>query len=309
MFLFISATTKISQAQIYSNGVTTISGDNTGIGINTPTARMQIYSNVASGSTPHLKFTKDMLTSGGGGSFVTKSAEWTVDGTYFEMKFLNINSDNSQIQLLGLHRDFVKVYAPSFIVNSNFKITQDGDVGIGTLTPDAKFHMPNGQFHMNNGSIKLDYGLLNLGTGPLLSGNKLQVDGGNVKITNGKLVVGNVPSLPAGFSIYAKDGILTERVKVAVASTADWSDFVFDKNYKLLPIADLKTYIHTNKHLPSVPSANEVVSNGVDLVKMDATLLQKIEELTLYTIDLYQSNEKLKAELAILQAQINNLKK
>jgi hypothetical protein len=162
---------------------------------------------------------------------------------------------------------------------------------------------------MNNGSVVLDYGGINLSTGPLMVGNKLQVDGGNLRITNGKLVVGNVPSLPAGYSIYAKDGILTERVKVAVASTADWSDFVFDKNYKLLPLADLKTYISTHQHLPSVPSANEVVSNGIDLAKMDATLLQKIEELTLYTIDLYQTNEKLKAELALLQAQINNLKK
>lgn len=56
---------------------------------------------------------------------------------------------------------------------------------------------------------------------------------------------------------------------------------------------ELETYINQNKHLPDVPSAEDVVCNGgVDVAKMDAKLLQKIEELTLYVLDLKKENEK-----------------
>jgi hypothetical protein len=81
--------------------------------------------------------------------------------------------------------------------------------------------------------------------------------------------------------------------KVAVRTTADWSDYVFDNNYKLPTFNQLENYITTNKHLPDVPSAEEVVCNGgIDVAKMDAKLLQKIEELNLYVIQLEKENKK-----------------
>ena len=77
---------------------------------------------------------------------------------------------------------------------------------------------------------------------------------------------------------------MAEKVKVAVKTTADWSDFVFDKTYKLTPLSNVEKFINENHHLPNIPSAENVVENGVNLVEMDAKLLQKIEELTLYII-------------------------
>ncbi|QMW04036.1 hypothetical protein [Spirosoma foliorum] len=65
-----------------------------------------------------------------------------------------------------------------------------------------------------------------------------------------------------------------------------WSDKVFAPGYHLKPLTEIKKYIDANQHLPGVPSAEQVVKDGVDLVKMNTTLLVKIEKLTLYSIEL-----------------------
>ena len=67
---------------------------------------------------------------------------------------------------------------------------------------------------------------------------------------------------------------------------AQWSDKVFDKNYKLLTIQELDAFVSKNKHLPNIPSAAEVVKNGVDNTEMTSKLLEKIEEMSLYIIQL-----------------------
>jgi len=98
---------------------------------------------------------------------------------------------------------------------------------------------------------------------------------------------------PDGYKLFVSGGILTEKLKVAIAGTPYWSDYVFNSDYKLMSLNNVESYIKTNKHLPDVPSAEEVVKSGIDVATMDAKLLQKIEELTLYTIQLQkQVNEQ-----------------
>ncbi|PKP44946.1 MAG: hypothetical protein CVT95_09970 [Bacteroidetes bacterium HGW-Bacteroidetes-12] len=63
-----------------------------------------------------------------------------------------------------------------------------------------------------------------------------------------------------------------------------------------MPLNEVENFITENKHLPDVPSATEVKENGIDLAQMDAILLQKIEELTLYIIELKKEMNKLKEE-------------
>ena len=58
-----------------------------------------------------------------------------------------------------------------------------------------------------------------------------------------------------------------------------WADYVFDENYKLKSLNELDTYIKENKHLPEVPSTNEVIENGIDIAQMNVILLKKVEEL------------------------------
>ncbi len=122
----------------------------------------------------------------------------------------------------------------------------------------------------------------------------------------GTLAIGGgssgVPSTPSGYGLYVKKGILTEKVKVAVAGSANWADYVFDQDYKLMSLGEVEAYISKNKHLPGVPSAEEVVKEGIDMATMDAKLLEKIEELTLYMIEMKKENEQMKKEIELLKS-------
>jgi hypothetical protein len=87
---------------------------------------------------------------------------------------------------------------------------------------------------------------------------------------------------------------------VRVATDA-WSDHVFSSEYELRPLEDVKCYIEQNNHLPGIPSETEVIEQGINLGEMDALLLEKIEELTLYMIELKEENNILKEEIRVLK--------
>lgn len=72
------------------------------------------------------------------------------------------------------------------------------------------------------------------------------------------------------------------------------ADFVFGDEYKLQSLEEVENFIKTNKHLPEIPSAKEVQENGLSLGEMQTKLLQKIEELTLYIIELKKENLEIK---------------
>jgi hypothetical protein len=88
------------------------------------------------------------------------------------------------------------------------------------------------------------------------------------------------------------------KCKQVEVSLTGWSDFVFEDDYVLMPLAEVDAFIRENNHLPGVPSADEVITNGANLGEMDAILLKKIEELTLYVIELKKENEELKSLIA-----------
>ncbi len=135
-------------------------------------------------------------------------------------------------------------------------------------------------------------GKLGLGTtNPI---EKLDIQNGNVRI-------GNVTT-PTGYKLYVEKGILTEKVKVAVASSPAWADYVFASDYKLKPLSEVESFINLYKHLPNVPSADELVKEGLDLGKMQATQMEKIEELTLYMIEMKKEIEVLKKQNQALRS-------
>ncbi len=115
---------------------------------------------------------------------------------------------------------------------------------------------------------------------------------GDVHVTgitdlDGRVKIGNVTVPNPDYMLICEKGILAERYKCALKSDAtNWSDYVFAKDYKLMSIAALEKYVKKNHHLPNIPSAEEVYKNGIDLANMDALLLEKIEELSLYIIEL-----------------------
>ncbi len=79
------------------------------------------------------------------------------------------------------------------------------------------------------------------------------------------------------------------RAKKVVVETT-WSDFVFDEKYNLIPLNEVEKFINSNHHLPSIPSAKEIETNGGDLGELVKLQMQKIEELTLYII---QQNKRI----------------
>ncbi len=96
----------------------------------------------------------------------------------------------------------------------------------------------------------------------------------------------------------AVNGTITAK-EVEVTLTG-WPDHVFAESYRLRPLDEVETYIKEHNHLPDMPSAAEVEEDGVGLGDMQAKLLQKVEELTLYVIELKKENEAIKARVAEL---------
>lgn len=204
------------------------------------------------------------------------------------------------------------------VVSSSNSIVlgKDANVGIGTSTPQAKLEIATGTAGVSG--LRLS-NLTASSTATVTAAKVLTVDNsGNVILANnssgareaaemlwkkteagtlqttqlGAVVIGKgLRSTPAGYQLYVSDGILTEKVKVAVKNSADWSDYVFANDYKLRPLAEVEQFIKRNKHLPGVPSANDVIEQGIDVGKMDAKLLEKVEELTLYMIQLKKDSD------------------
>jgi hypothetical protein len=151
----------------------------------------------------------------------------------------------------------------------------------------------------NNGTVNL-FTLNATTTGALvIKNNDLNKNVFQVQ-SNGTTNIGIGRPLATGIASSAMlsvDGlILAKEVRVAISTATHWADYVFENNYKLMPLKDVESYIKKNKHLPEVPSAEEVVKEGIDVNEISATLLKKIEELTLYTIELKKEIELLKSK-------------
>ncbi len=203
-----------------------------------------------------------------------------------------------------------------------------GNVGIGTTTPSATLQVgnpgsasiwqsaifQNGIGVAASGSSKHTY-LYSDNTGyyginaydyqsntylPLTIGwgaNNVYIagDGGNVGIGTRN---------PGPYRL-AVEGTVGVR-KLKVTQVNPWADFVFDPSYELKPLSQIEAFIKENRRLPEVPSAKEVEKNGVDVGETAALLLKKIEELTLYVIDLKKENEEQNKKIERLIKLTNN---
>ena len=128
--------------------------------------------------------------------------------------------------------------------------------------------------------------------------------------TNGKIYIGTTaiyPTTTGNYKLFVEGGILTEKVKVALRSTANWADYVFEKNYKLMPLKNVEEYIVANKHLSGVDSASELSKNGLDLAEMQAKQMAKIEEMMLYIIQQNKTIEKNIKDIEELKKQVKVL--
>jgi hypothetical protein len=202
------------------------SGGSVGIGTSTPIAKLDVGSDISSGTLGTIFGRLPEGNGTGAGTFLGVRGYGTqpVNAKSFALEHSFYGTVNSSINFYrggGITGGFI-----SFNTDANteqMRITPSGNVGIGTSAPDAKLAV-KGTVHANE--VKVDL--------------------------NG-----------------------------AVAP-----DYVFNSDYNLLSLEEIKTYIDQHKHLPEVPSAKEMEANGVQLGEMNMLLLKKIEELTLHIIEL-----------------------
>lgn len=130
----------------------------------------------------------------------------------------------------------------------------------------------------------------NVGIGVALPGNTFKLD------VNGQTRIGVKSSTAHTNAMLTVDGkVVCKDLYVTAAS--DWPDFVFEKNYQLANLYDVRAYYEANKHLPNVPTACEIEEKGINMSEMSAIQMQKIEELTIYIIQLKEELDELKNQL------------
>ncbi|MBI9055993.1 MAG: hypothetical protein JEY96_19385 [Bacteroidales bacterium] len=209
-----------------------------------------------------------------------------------------------------------------------------GNVGIGTINPQANADittssssmlLPNssgstntailrvGYSHHSWAGVQLDIGVYNHSVSQE-SGYPAWIQARNpvdysinrnllLNPNGGNVGVGTTDT--RGYKLAVAGKVVAEEVVVALQ--ADWADFVFNKDYALKDLEEVEKFIEENNHLPDVPSEKEVLENGVALGEMDAKLLQKIEELTLYMIDVNKRMNSLESENLELKKKIELL--
>lgn len=263
----------------------------------------------------------------GANSMAVGMANKTLGAASFAMgKFVYANATNAIVIGSGLDNTDAKALInstsgtlmvgfnsrrPTLFVGTSNGGETTGKIGIGNVTnPLAKLHLlsdsnedagmiletsnKNGkkaflQLYDKNHQIEVSKTGMSINS---LNDN-LSIDAGNIKMS-GKVGI-NVDNSFTGdynYALAVKGGILTS--EVYVKEVDEWHDDVFSKEYALMSLEDLEKYIHENKHLPDLPSEAEVVGNGYNMVQMEGVLLKKIEELTLYAIQLEKQLQELK---------------
>lgn len=205
--------------------------------------------------------------------------------------------------------------------------TANGNIGIGTSDPSSLIHLSSATpvltiensgtgnenqheiFFKENSSTGMKINYNGSISGPL---DRLEFvdrtsNADNIRAVfqrNGNVGIGTT----SPESKLAVNGqIRATEVKVLADITVP--DYVFEPNYKLRTLKETKEYIEENKHLPEIPSASEIGENGIDLGDMNMRLLKKIEELTLYQIELMEKLEQQNAELQDVKKELQELKK
>lgn len=199
------------------------------------------------------------------------------------------------------------------ISNSN-----SGNVGIGTTAPaqklDVRGHMVfevggNPAIYTGIASSELNRYLLVMNSTGHESASGLKAGGilvadvynyaspsKNDLIVKGRVGIGTANP---DYSLTVNGGVHAREVRVDLSIPGP--DYVFEKEYQLLSIEELQTYIDKHGHLPDVPSANEMKRDGVELATMNLVLLKKVEELTLYVIEQDKISRELKERIKALE--------
>jgi hypothetical protein len=151
--------------------------------------------------------------------------------------------------------------------NTLMKISSEGRVAINTEDMPGDYHL-----HVNGNILGEDI------------------------VATGRVAI-NTEDMPGDYHLYVNGKILSEEMVVKLKGA--WPDYVFNPDYDLLSLYELKDFIGKNKHLPGLPSAQQVADEGVDVGATQAAMLEKIEELTLYVIELQEQIDALEDRMKV----------
>ena len=196
------------------------------------------------------------------------------------------------------------------------RMAVSGNVGIGTTCPGYRLDVWGNvrisdsgvystTFTQSGGMLTMNsYGDWVTKTGGYISWETY--DSGyqeRMRITNaGNVGIGTAN--PGSYKLAVEGKIGAREV---IVTLDNWSDFVFEKDYRLMPLSEVEQHIKQNKHLPNIPSEKEVLEKGVSLGEMQSKLLQKVEELTLYVIEQNKRIERLEKENEALKNRVAGL--
>jgi hypothetical protein len=301
------------------------SNGNVGIGIDNPLAKLDVDGDVKIGlHTTNWSGYGKRLTLSGVGDYTDDMwlAKYCRGDNMTDLR-VNIGDDPHGVPA-GMDRFIIGTTTPynSTDWQSHFTVESDGNVGIGTENPQAKLDVGypsdntlksvlarldegnnsgegtylgvksyytqpvNGESYPDVKSFSLEHKFYNQINSGINFYRGWSEQGGSLGISvhDGREI--------ARFYHWGLNLAGTIRAKEVKIEATGWSDFVFDKNYNLPKLSDVEKHINDKQHLPGIPSEKEVLENGVNVVDMQAKLLQKIEELTLYVIDLKKENEE-----------------
>lgn len=177
-------------------------------------------------------------------------------------------------------------------------------IGIHTDNPLYALHVASGDAYFGGGAYFQGFSYFSYPVRLSTSASYLSItqtlitQPTNVKIfTDGDILVRN--NNVDIFKVNTSDNT-TYVNKLRVTLANPFPDYVFESNYKLKPLAELGVYIQKNKHLPNVPSAEEIANNKnqIDVGEMQVKLLEKVEELTLYILQQQKEIEALKLSIS-----------
>ena len=119
-----------------------------------------------------------------------------------------------------------------------------------------------------------------------------------------------IAQVPSGYDLAVKGGIITPAVVVQLCSNEDWCDYVFEKDYALLSLDQVRAFIEQKQHLPGMPSAKEIEADqGFELKAIKMAQLEKLEEAYLYVLQTKARVDQLKEQVAQLRAENQELRK